>query len=107
MNTTKRYSPETREQAVRKVFEYQSDYESQKAAMVSISGKIGCTAETLLKWVRRSETVQDKRPGVSSSDREMLTKLKLEIRALKRANKILRNAPAFFDQPPPGFSIQL
>jgi len=98
MNTKKRYSPEVRERAVRMVFEHQNEYESQWAAMCSISSKIGCTAETLRKWVRRSETDQGKRAGISSSDRELLKELKRENRELKRANEILRKASAFFAQ---------
>ena len=50
-----KYSPEVRERAVRMVFEHQGEYESQWAAIGSISAKIGCTAETLRKWVRRAE----------------------------------------------------
>ena len=98
MNTKKRYSPEIRERAVRMVFEHQSEYESQWAAMCSISSKIGCTAETLRKWVRQSEVDQGKRSGISSSDRELLMELKRENRELKRANEILRKASAFFAQ---------
>jgi hypothetical protein len=33
MNTTKRYSPEVREHAVRLVFEHETEYESQWAAI--------------------------------------------------------------------------
>jgi len=98
MNTKKRYSPEIRERAVRMVFEHQNEYESQWAAMCSISSKIGCTAETLRKWVRRSETDQGKRAGMTSSDRERLKELERENRELKRANEILRKASAFFAQ---------
>ncbi len=58
MKKQTRYSPEVRERAVRMVLEHQSEYESQWAAMCSIAPKIGCTAETLRKWVRRAETVQ-------------------------------------------------
>ena len=47
--TTARYSPEVRARAVRMVFEHQSDYPSQWAAMNSIASKIGCTGETLRK----------------------------------------------------------
>ena len=50
MNRSKRYSPDIRERAARMVFEHQSEYESEWAAMCSISSKIGCTAETLRKW---------------------------------------------------------
>ena len=98
MNTKKRYSPEIRERAVRMVFEHQREYESEWAAMCSISSKIGCTAETLRKWVRRSETDQGKRTGMTNSDREQLMELKRENRELKRANEILRKASAFFAQ---------
>jgi len=98
MNTKKRYSPEVRERAVRLLFEHRGEYESEWAALSSISSKIGCTAETLRKWVRRTETDQGKRAGMTTSDREQLLELKRENRELKRANEILRKASAFFAQ---------
>jgi len=98
MNRATRYSPEIRERAVRMVFEHQADYDSQWAAMNSIAGKIGCTTETLRKWVRRAERDQGLRDGVTSSERERLKALERENRELKRANEILRKASAFFAQ---------
>ena len=98
MKTIKRYSPETRERAVRLVFEHRDEHESQWAAISSIASKIGCTPETLRKWVRRSETDLGKRVGMTSSDRERLKALERENRELKRANEILRKASAFFAQ---------
>ena len=80
------------------VFEHQSEYESEWAAMCSISSEIGCTAETLRKWVRRPETDQGKRSGMTTSDRERLKELERGNRELKRANEILRKASAFFAQ---------
>ncbi len=53
--TSARYSPEVRARTVRMVLEHQSDYPSQWAAMNSIASKIGCTGETLRKWVRQVE----------------------------------------------------
>ena len=96
MKTTNRYSPEVRERAVRLVFEQQGEYDSQWAALNSIAGKIGCTAETLRKWVRRTEIDQGKRAGLTSSEREHYQLLERENRELKRANEILRKAAAFF-----------
>ena len=55
MNRSKSYSPEIWGRAVPMVFEHQREYESEWAAMCSILNKIGCTAETLRKWVRRSK----------------------------------------------------
>ena len=98
MNRATRYSPEIRERAVRMVFEHQAEYDSQWAALNSIAGKIGCTAETLRKWVRRAERDQGLREGLTSSDRERLKALERENRELKRANEILRKASAFFAQ---------
>jgi len=98
MNRATRYSPEIRERAVRMVFEHQAEYDSQWAALNSIAGKIGCTAETLRKWVRRAERDQGLREGLTTSDRERLKMLEHENRELKRANEILRKASAFFAQ---------
>ena len=98
MNRATRYSPEIRERAVRMVFEHQAEYDSQWAALNSIAGKIGCTAETLRKWVRRAERDKGLREGLTSSDRERLMTLERENRELKRANEILRKASAFFAQ---------
>jgi transposase len=98
MNKSTRYSPEVRERAVRLVFEHQGEHDSQWAAIGSIASKIGCTAETLRKWVRQTERDQGKRSGLSSSDRDRLKELERENRELKRANEILRKASAFFAQ---------
>ena len=98
MTTNKRNSPEVRERATRMVFEHQHEYDSQWAAIESISAKFGCTAETLRRWVRQSEIDQGKRGGISTSERDRLKELERENRELKRANEILRTASAFFAQ---------
>ena len=92
------YSPEVRERAARLVFEHQKEYASQWAAIKSIASKIGCTAETLRTWVRRTEVDQGVRGGMSTADRERLKELERENRELKRANEILRKALAYFAQ---------
>jgi len=87
-----------RERAVRLVFENQAEHESEWAAISSVASKIGCTAETLRKWVRQTERDSGRRPGLTTAERERLKELERENRELKRANEILRKASAFFAQ---------
>ena len=75
MKKSANFSPEVRERAVRMVSEHQGEHESQWAAICSISAKIGCTAETLRRWVRECE-----------------------VKELRKANEILKLASAFFAQ---------
>ena len=96
MNTTRRYSPEVRERAVRMVFEHEAQHDSQWAAIRSIAAKIGCSAETLRKWVRQAERDAGRRPGLTTEERERLKELERENRELRRANEILRKASAYF-----------
>jgi len=96
--TSHRFSPEVRERAVRMVLEHGDDHRSQWAAMSSIASKIGCTGETLRKWVRQAERDQGKRPGLTSDERERMKTLERENRELRQANEILRKASAYFAQ---------
>ena len=93
-----RYSKEVRERAVRLVFEQEDDHHSQWSTIISIAEKVGCTPETLRRWVRQAERDQGRREGLTSDDREQLKTLKRENRELKRANEILRLASAYFAQ---------
>jgi len=97
--TTNKFSAEVRERAVRMVREHEGEYASRWAAMASIAAKIGCTAETLRLWVRRSERESGGgAEGASGDVAERLKALERENRELRQANEILRKASAYFAQ---------
>ncbi|KON79314.2 IS3 family transposase [Azoarcus sp. PA01] len=96
MKKTTKFSPEVVERAVRMVFEAKDQYESQWAAIVSIAAKIGCTAETLRRWVRQHERDTGQREGLPNAEQQRMKELEREVRELKKANEILRLASALF-----------
>jgi transposase len=85
------FSGEVRERAIRLVREQTPHHSSQWAAISAIAPKLGCTPETLRRWVREAE---ETRPTPAEEDR--LKVLERENRELRRVNKILRKASAFF-----------
>ena len=98
MERRSKYSPEVKERAVRMVFDQRHQHESQWSALSSIAQKVGCTSETLRKWVRQAERDTGQRAGLTTEERARLKELERENRELKRANEILRKASAFFAQ---------
>src|SRR3954449_2567804 len=93
-----KFSTEVMERAVRMVEESASQHESRLGAITSIAAKIGCTAETLRRWVRQRERDTGKREGMTTAEQERLKALERENRELRKANEILRLASAFFAQ---------
>jgi transposase len=62
------------------VFEHQSTYETQAAAIVANTPKLGCIAETLRRWVQQAERDSDSCDGVTSGERECIKELEREVR---------------------------
>ena len=94
--TTNKYSPEVRERAVRMVLDNSGGHESRWSAIVSVSSKIGCAANTLHEWVKRAEIDSGERAGITTEMAERMKALERENKELKQANEILRKASAYF-----------
>ncbi len=65
------------------VLALQGEYRSQWAAICSIAEKVGCSSETLRKWVRQSERDTGVRPGLTTEQVEELQQLRRENRELR------------------------
>ena len=70
MRKSPKFSPEVQERAVRMVFDAKDQYPSQWTAIESIAAKIGCTGETLRKWVRQGERDSGVRPGSTTAEQQ-------------------------------------
>ena len=85
MTKSMKFSPEVRERAVRMVSDAKDQYESQWAAIVSIAGKIGCTPESLRRWIRQQERDTGQRPGTTGAEAVRVKAPEREVRELRRS----------------------
>jgi transposase len=93
-----RFSDEVKQRAVKLVLDSIQEYGSQWAAICSVSSKMGCTAETLRRWVKQSQIDEGKIAGISTDERTRIKELEKEVQELRKTNEILRLASAFFAQ---------
>lgn len=95
-STTRRYSREQRDQAVRLVRELRKETGERHGAVGRVADQLGYGVETVRKWVNQADVDEGVRPGTASDDAARIKKLEQEVRELRRANEILRRAAAFF-----------
>jgi transposase len=94
--TTRRYSTEEKQAAVRMVRSLQAETGMTHGAVRRVAEQLGYGVESVRSWVRRAEVDDGVRPGVSTEEAERVRGLEQEVRELRRANEILRRAATFF-----------
>ena len=94
--TTRRYSPEEKQAAVRMVRSLQAETGMSHGAVKRVAGQLGYGVESVRSWVKQADVDEGVRPGTTTSEVERMRELEQENRELRRANEILRRAATFF-----------
>jgi len=83
------YPAEFREEAVRLA-------RSSGKRTSEIAADLGVSYETLRKWLKQDQVDGGNAPGLTTSEREELRKLRRENKVLREERDILRKAAAYF-----------
>ena len=94
--TTRRYSNEEKDQAVRLVFQLRKELGTSQGTVMRVADQLGYGAESVRRWVSQAEIDAEDVAGMSTADRAKLKQLEQENKELRRANEILKRASAFF-----------
>jgi transposase len=94
--TTRRYSPEQKDQAVRLVRKIESETGQRHGAVKRVSAQLGYGVESVRSWVKQADIDDGHVSGTSTEDAARIKALEQEIRELRRTNSILRSASSFF-----------
>ncbi len=78
------------------MLDHEGGHPSRWAAALSILAKIGCSAHTLLDWVKRVEVDSGRRAGRPSDMAGKLKAPERKNRELRQANEILRKVSTYF-----------
>lgn len=96
MAAPRKYPDELRERAIALAIQARRDPATRAGAIARIAGQLGINPETLRTWLKRAEVDQGLVPGTTSTDAARISELEREVRELRRANTILKQASAFF-----------
>ena len=94
--TTKRYSAEFKERAVRMVRQLRAETGRKQGTVQRVAEQLGCGVESLRSWVKQAEVDAGEVPGTTSEEAARIKALEQENRELRRANAILKSAASFF-----------
>ncbi len=83
---------------------FSDEYKAEVVALVRSSGKsagaisrdLGLTETAVRDWVKRAEIDGGKRNGLTTAEREELSRLRRQVRVLEEERTILKKAATFF-----------
>lgn len=101
MAAPRKYPAELKERATRMAIDARKDPETRTGAYKRVGGQLGVHPEALRTWVKQAETDEGLRPGRTSEEESArIADLEREVRELRRADTILKQASAFFAAEP-------
>ncbi len=69
---------------------------SDERTIVDVAGSLGLGESTLGKWVSQARIDLGDKPGLTTSEREELTRLRREVNQLRMERELLKRATAFW-----------
>ncbi len=94
--TTRRYTVEQKEQAVRLVRKIRAETGQAHGAVQRVAAQLGYGVESVRSWTKQADIDGGHVAGVTSAEAERVKRLEQEVKELRRANEILRRASIFF-----------
>jgi transposase len=83
---------------------FTTEFKAETVELIRSSGKsvgevsrdLGLTETAVRRWMQQAEIDAGKRPGLTTSEREELARLRREVLVLREEREILKKAAAFF-----------
>ena len=86
---TPHYPPEFKREAVEL-------YRSSERSIPKVAKELGIANESLRRWIRQHQIDAGERQGLTTEERQELSRLRREVRVLKQEREFLKKAAVFF-----------